>query len=91
WITTETGRQPFTIFGLLRTAESASPLAAPAVAASLIAFIIVYFFVFGVGTWFIIKLMGNEPNPEDKGPGKEQTVDVGSLPPDAPFGFQLAE
>jgi len=91
WITTETGRQPFTIFGLLRTADSASPLAAPAVAASLIAFIIVYFFVFGVGTWFIIKLMGTEPNPEDKGPGKEQAADVGSLPPDAPFGFQLAE
>ena len=32
WITTETGRQPFTVYGLLRTAESASPLAAPAVA-----------------------------------------------------------
>ncbi len=91
WITTETGRQPFTVFGLMRTAESASPLAAPAVAASLIAFVIVYFFVFGVGTWFIIKLMGTEPNPEDKGPTREQASDVGSLPPDAPFGFQMAE
>jgi hypothetical protein len=30
WITTEVGRQPWTIQGLLRTAESASPLAAPA-------------------------------------------------------------
>src|SRR4051794_6065988 len=43
WITTETGRQPFTVFGLLRTVDSASPLAAPAVASSLIAFAIVYF------------------------------------------------
>ena len=91
WITTETGRQPFTIFGVLRTADSASPLAAPAVAASLIAFIIVYFFVFGVGTWFIIKLMGTEPSADEPGPGKDQAMDVGSLPPDAPFGFQLAE
>jgi cytochrome bd ubiquinol oxidase subunit I len=91
WITTETGRQPFTIYGLMRTADSASPLAAPAVAASLIAFIIVYFFVFGLGTWFIIKLMGTEPNPDDQGPAKDQAADVGSLPPDAPFGFQLAE
>ena len=49
WITTETGRQPFTVYGLLRTAESASPLAAPAVASSLIAFVIVYFIVFGAG------------------------------------------
>ena len=50
WITTEVGRQPFTIYGLLRTADSASPLAAPAVGASLIAFVIVYFAVFGMGT-----------------------------------------
>src|SRR6187399_1148417 len=51
WITTEVGRQPFTIYGLLRTAESASPLAAPAVGASLAAFVIVYFSVFGMGSW----------------------------------------
>ena len=31
WFTTEVGRQPFTVYGLLRTADSASPLAAPAV------------------------------------------------------------
>ncbi len=47
WITTEVGRQPWTIHGLLRTADSVSPLAAPAVAASLLAFVVVYFAVFG--------------------------------------------
>jgi cytochrome d ubiquinol oxidase subunit I len=57
WITTEVGRQPFTVYNLLRTAQSASPLAAPAVGASLIAFIIVYFAVFGIGTWYILKLI----------------------------------
>ena len=57
WITTEVGRQPFTIYNLLRTADSASPLAAPAVATSLIAFVVVYFAVFGFGTWYILKLM----------------------------------
>ena len=46
WFTTEVGRQPFTVYGLLRTADSASPLAAPAVASSLIAFIVVYFIVY---------------------------------------------
>ena len=35
WVTTEVGRQPFTVYGLLRTADSVSPLAAPAVGASL--------------------------------------------------------
>ena len=61
WITTEVGRQPFTIYGVLRTADSVSPIAAPAVGASLIAFIVVYFFVFGAGTLYILRLMGHAP------------------------------
>ena len=61
WITTEVGRQPYTIYGLLRTADSASPLAAPAVGASLVAFVLIYFAVFGVGTWYILKLMAKPP------------------------------
>jgi cytochrome bd ubiquinol oxidase subunit I len=62
WITTEVGRQPYTIYGLLTTAQSASPLAAPAVAASLTAFVVVYFAVFGVGTWYIFRLMSKSPH-----------------------------
>ena len=61
WITTEVGRQPYTVYGLLRTAESASPLEAPAVAASLVAFIVVYFAVFGAGTYYILRLMNKAP------------------------------
>ncbi len=76
WVTTEVGRQPFTVFGLLRTTQSASPLDAPAVAASLIAFIITYFVVFGVGTWFIIKLMGHEPHPGETGPTRGEAPRV---------------
>ena len=58
WVTTETGRQPFTVFGLLRTAESASPLAAPAVGSSLIAFVIVYFIVYAAGLTYLFRLHG---------------------------------
>ena len=68
WVTTEVGRQPFTVYGLLRTADSVSPLAAPAVAASLLAFVIVYFAVFGVGTWYILRLMGQAPHPAEAPP-----------------------
>jgi cytochrome d ubiquinol oxidase subunit I len=82
WTTTEVGRQPFTIFGLLRTADSASPLAAPAVAASLVAFVIVYFAVFGVGTWFIINLMGHEPHPGETGPMRGETTRAAGAIPD---------
>ncbi len=60
WVTTEVGRQPFTVYGLLRTTDSLAPIDAPAVAVSLIAFIIVYFFVFGAGTYYILRLM-NKP------------------------------
>ncbi|MBS3649734.1 cytochrome ubiquinol oxidase subunit I [Pseudaminobacter sp. 19-2017] len=70
WVTTEVGRQPYTVYGLLRTAESASPLAAPAVGSSLIAFIVVYFAVFSVGTWYILRLMSHAPAPAE--PALEQ-------------------
>ncbi|MGA7805355.1 cytochrome ubiquinol oxidase subunit I [Bradyrhizobium sp.] len=68
WITTETGRQPFTVYGLLRTTDSASPLAAPAVGSSLIAFAIVYFAVFTAGVIYILRLMAQPPYPGEAGP-----------------------
>ena len=67
WVTTEVGRQPYTVYGLMTTAESASPLAAPAVAASLIDFVLVYFAVFGIGTWYIMKLMVKPPHHGETG------------------------
>jgi cytochrome d ubiquinol oxidase subunit I len=68
WITTETGRQPFTVYGLLRTADSASPLAAPAVASSLIAFVVVYFAVFASGVIYLLRLMSHPPHHGEQGP-----------------------
>ena len=65
WITTEVGRQPYTVYGLLRTADSAAPLAAPAVGASLVAFIVIYFSVFGAGTFYILRLMGRQPSSKE--------------------------
>lgn len=61
WYTTEVGRQPYTVYGLLRTSDSLSNVDAEAVGASLIAFIIVYFFVFGAGTFYILRLMWKSP------------------------------
>ncbi|SLN35946.1 Cytochrome bd ubiquinol oxidase subunit 1 [Roseovarius gaetbuli] len=61
WITTEVGRQPFTVYGLLRTADSLAPVAAPAVAASLLAFVVVYFFIFGAGTFYLLRMMNMAP------------------------------
>ncbi len=62
WITTEVGRQPYTVYGVLRTSDSLSPIDAAAVAASLIGFIIVYFICIGAGTFYILRLMNKSPN-----------------------------
>lgn len=61
WITTEMGRQPYTVYGLLRTADSVAPVAAPAVIWSLLAFVVVYFAVFGAGTAYLLRLMAQLP------------------------------
>ncbi len=81
WVTTESGRQPFTVFHLLRTSHSVSPLAAPAVATSLIAFVIVYFAVFGTGTAFILKLMGHSPHPGETGPARGDVTRTSGITP----------
>jgi cytochrome d ubiquinol oxidase subunit I len=61
WIVTEVGRQPFTVYGLLRTADSVSPISTAAVATSLIAFIIVYFSLFSAGLVYILRQMRQAP------------------------------
>ncbi|AOH36818.1 cytochrome ubiquinol oxidase subunit I [Luteimonas sp. JM171] len=66
WITTEVGRQPYTVYNLMTTRESASALDASAVGASLVAFIIVYFIVFGLGTLYILRLMAKGVQPAER-------------------------
>ncbi len=80
WYTTETGRQPFTIYGLMHTADSISPVAAPAVGASLIAFIIVYFIVFGAGVFYLFRLMRRTPADNDHEIDKSPTRAAGITP-----------
>ena len=83
WITTEVGRQPFTVYGLLTTAESRSPLAAPAVAASLLAFAIVYFFAFGAGTYYLLRLMAKAPEAHEAEPANVPQRAAGITPASA--------
>ena len=81
WVTTEVGRQPFTVHGLLRTADSVSPLQAPAVAVSLLAFIVVYFIVFGAGVYYILRLMSHSPHRGEQGPERGQPVRAAGITP----------
>lgn len=66
WFVTETGRQPYTVYGVLRTGESISPVLAEQVAFSLLAFIVIYIAVFGAATYYILQLIGKGPEAADK-------------------------
>ena len=65
WVTTEVGRQPYLVYGLLRVAEGRSHVDAPAVAGSLLSFIVVYSVVFGAGIYYILRLMAQPPDSGD--------------------------
>jgi cytochrome bd ubiquinol oxidase subunit I len=80
WITTEVGRQPWVIYGLLRTRDAVSPIATPAVGASLIAFVIVYFTVFTAGALYILKLMGAAPQAGEGAPEHAPIRSAGTTP-----------
>ncbi|MGO8952644.1 MAG: cytochrome ubiquinol oxidase subunit I, partial [Rhodomicrobium sp.] len=62
WTTTEVGRQPWAATGLIRTADAASPVAAGAVGASLILFVIVYFAVYSAGIYYMNLLIRRGPD-----------------------------
>jgi cytochrome d ubiquinol oxidase subunit I len=90
WVTTEVGRQPFTIYHLLRTADSVSPIASPAVTGSLLAFIVVYFGTFVSGAVYIIKLMAKPPSTHETVPEAAPTRAAGITPAAAFKGVTAA-
>jgi cytochrome d ubiquinol oxidase subunit I len=81
WIVTEAGRQPFTVYGLLRTADSVSPIGTPAVATSLAMFVVVYFVVFGAGIWLLARLMGAAPGPTIGGAAEGAPIRTAGITP----------
>jgi cytochrome d ubiquinol oxidase subunit I len=63
WIVTESGRQPWVAWGILRTADAASPVSTAAVAASLTLIVVTYLVVFSIGIYYIRKLVRKGPLP----------------------------
>jgi cytochrome d ubiquinol oxidase subunit I len=62
WYVAEVGRQPWAIYGLLRTADAVTPfLTAPAAMTSLVLFGAVYLFIFSFGTFYIYRLLRTGP------------------------------
>jgi len=79
WFTTEIGRQPWIVYGLMRTADGVTPHAVFEVGLALALFVVVYFIVFGAGATYMLRLIGKGPepfqgeHPESGGPGEART------------------
>ena len=91
WYVVEIGRQPYVVYGLLRTSDAVSPnIVAAAVMTSLIVYACAYAVIFGAGIWYLRKLMlvGPVPQPPKDTQGGEKTparpLSVPDEPVDAP-------
>ncbi len=81
WFTTEIGRQPWIIHGLMRTADAVSPVSAAQLTIGLTVFVVVYLLVFGTGTGYLLKIIGKGPqtgvqphHAPEGGPGESRSA-----------------
>lgn len=65
WTTTETGRQPWTVYGLLSTNNSVSPISLPEVVTSFAIIIVIYALVFGSGIIYVLAMMAKAPGHDE--------------------------
>ncbi|HGO6088779.1 cytochrome ubiquinol oxidase subunit I [Burkholderia cepacia] len=86
WITTEVGRQPWTVYGVLRTVDSISPIGSQQAGVSLLIFIIVYFLVFGTGIYYMLKMMKVGPASDVKRTESSQYPGLKNRPLNAVVG-----
>lgn len=61
WTVTESGRQPWLVYGVLRTLEGVSPVLGSQIALSLALFVAVYGIVFSMGIYYINRLIAAGP------------------------------
>lgn len=78
WITTEVGRQPWVVYGVMRTADAASHHSVQQLTFTLVMFVVVYFALFGTGIGYMMRLVRKGPQPHAEhslagGPGQART------------------
>jgi cytochrome d ubiquinol oxidase subunit I len=72
WMTTEIGRQPWVVYGVMRTADAASHHSALVLSASLMTFVLVYCAVFGTGISYLLRVVATEPDRSPPPAGTER-------------------
>lgn len=68
WIVTEVGRQPFTVYGLMRTADSLSSVSRAQVLGSTWLILLFYLLIFGIGLWVLLRTLREPPHEDEPGP-----------------------
>lgn len=76
WFTTEVGRQPWVVYGIMRTKDALSPVSAEQVGLTLIIFVVVYCVIFGAGIYYMLRLMHKGPEFIHSTPPHEIDSDV---------------
>jgi cytochrome bd ubiquinol oxidase subunit I len=92
WITTEMGRQPWVVYGVMRTKDAVSNHSVLALTTTLALFVVMYFTVFGTGISYMLRLAAHGPDvggsnvghtPSPARPLSAAPDNVGPLPGDA--------
>jgi cytochrome d ubiquinol oxidase subunit I len=68
WVVTEVGRQPFTVYGLLRTADSLSSVSRQQVIGATWTILVFYLLIFGIGLWVLLRILREPPRNDEAGP-----------------------
>ncbi|MBN6776069.1 cytochrome ubiquinol oxidase subunit I [Pseudomonas granadensis] len=68
WVVTEVGRQPFTVYGLMRTADSLSSVSRAQVLGSTWLILVFYLLIFAIGLWVLLRLLREPPHANEPGP-----------------------
>lgn len=76
WVVTESGRQPWIAYGILRTADATSPVPGATIAGTLALFIVTYGIIFSMGIYYINRLINRGP----QGSAVEDSAGVASNP-----------
>ena len=66
WVVTETGRQPWIVYGMLRTADATSPVPGATIAGTLALFVVAYGIVFWFGIYYINRLIAHGPRSPER-------------------------
>ncbi|MFE1598980.1 cytochrome ubiquinol oxidase subunit I [Methylobacterium sp. ID0610] len=96
WFTAEVGRQPWVVYGQLRTADAVTPLlTSPQVATSLAVFAAVYALIFSFGTFYIYRQLRAGPNPAPDPAGHatnpKRPLSLSGSSPGAPATLEAGE